>query len=171
MLKVAISYISVEQAKLNLESELAHWNFEQVKEESLNEWNNWLNRIEIEGGTYEQQVKFYTDLWHSLSGRRIVSDVNGKYLDMTGPYPRVRQVRLDEKGNPLFPHHNFDAWWGSHWSLNILWSMAYPEVMDAFCNTMVDVYQNGGLIPRGATGGNYSYVMIGDPASSFFATA
>ncbi len=171
LLKVAISYVSVEQAKLNLESELAHWNFEQVKEESLNEWNNWLNRVEIEGGTYEQQVKFYTDLWHSLSGRRIVSDVNGKYLDMTGPYPRVRQVRLDEKGNPLFPHHNFDAWWGSHWSLNILWSMVYPEVMDAFCNTMVDVYQNGGLIPRGATGGNYSYVMIGDPASSFFATA
>ena len=49
--------------------------------------------------------------------------------------------------------------------------MAYPEVMDAFCNTMVDMYQNGGLIPRGPAGGNYTFVMIGDPAVSFFATA
>ncbi|QGY42566.1 glycoside hydrolase family 92 protein [Maribellus comscasis] len=171
LLKVAISYVSVEQAKLNLETELSHWEFEQVKEESFKEWNNWLSRIEIEGGTNEQQVKFYTDLWHSLLGRRTVSDVDGKYMDMTGPYPRVRRVRLSEEGVPLFPHYNFDAWWGSQWSLNILWSMVYPEVMDAFCNTMVDIYQNGGLIPRGVTGGNYSYVMIGDPASSFFATA
>lgn len=45
--------------------------------------------------------------------------------------------------------------------------MAYPEVMDNFCNTMTDMYQNGGLIPRGPSGGNYTYVMIGDPAVSF----
>lgn len=171
LLKVAISYVSVEQAKLNLESELAHWNFEQIKIESFNEWNDMLNRIEIKGGLKEQQIKFYTDLWHALLGRRIVSDVNGKYLDMTGLYPRVRQVRLDSKGDPISPHHEFDAWWGSHWSLNILWSMVYPEIMDAFCNTMVDIYKNGGLIPRGYTGGYYTPVMIGDPASSFFATA
>ena len=49
--------------------------------------------------------------------------------------------------------------------------MAYPEVMDNFCNTMIDMYQNGGLIPRGPSGGNYTYVMIGDPAVSFFASA
>ena len=49
--------------------------------------------------------------------------------------------------------------------------MAYPEVMDNFCNTMTDMYQNGGLIPRGPSGGNYTYVMIGDPAVSFFASA
>ena len=49
--------------------------------------------------------------------------------------------------------------------------MVYPEVMDGFCNTMIDMYKNGGLIPRGPSGGNYTYVMIGDPASSFFATA
>ena len=43
--------------------------------------------------------------------------------------------------------------------------------MDDFCNTMLDMYRNGGLIPRGPSGGNYTYVMIGDPAVSFFATA
>lgn len=170
-LKVGISYVSVEQAKKNLSEEIPHWDFEKVKQASFDEWNKMLSRIEVEGGTYKRKVKLYTDLWHALLGRRTLSDINGKYMDMTGDYPRVRQVRLDSKGKPLFPHLNFDAWWGSHWSLNILWSMAYPEVMDAFCNTMVDMYQNGGLIPRGPSGGNYTFVMIGDPSTPFFATA
>jgi predicted alpha-1,2-mannosidase len=171
LMKVGISYVSVAQARKNLDTEINHWNFDKVVDESLDTWNNWLSKIEIKGGTDKQQVKFYTDLWHSLLGRRIISDVDGKYNDMTGDKPVTRRVRLDEKGNPLFPHYNFDAWWGSHWSLNVLWSMVYPEVMDGFCNTMLDMYQNGGLIPRGPSGGNYTFVMIGDPSVSFFATA
>jgi len=171
MVQVAISYVSVEQAKKNMDAELTHWDFGKIKDESFAEWNHWLSRIEVEGGSREQQVKFYTDLWHALLGRRTISDADGHYMDMTTDFPRIKRVRLNDNGKPLFPHMNFDAWWGSHWSLNILWSMAYPEVMDAFCNTMVDMYSNGGLIPRGPSGGNYTFVMIGDPAVSFFATA
>lgn len=152
-------------------TELSGWDFEQVKQSSFSEWNDWLGRIEVEGGSREQQIKLYTDLWHALLGRHVVSDADGHYMDMTSDFPRIRQIPLGEDGKPLYNHHNFDAWWGSHWSLNILWSMAYPEVMDNFCNTMIDMYQNGGLIPRGPSGGNYTYVMIGDPAVSFFASA
>ncbi len=170
-LKVAISYVSTEQAKLNMDTELASWNFDQVRRDANEEWNNWLGKIEVEGGSKKQRVKFYTDLYHSLQGRRIVSDVDGKYMDMTGDSPRVRQVKLNNEGRPFFPHYNFDAWWGSHWSLNILWSMVYPDVMDGFCNTMVDMYKDGGIIPRGPSGGNYTYVMIGDPSTAFFAAA
>lgn len=171
MLKVAISYVSVEQARKNMLAELPGWDFEQVKQASFSEWNDWLGRIEVEGGSREQQIKLYTDLWHALLGRHVVSDADGHYMDMTSDFPRIRQIPLGEDGKPLYNHHNFDAWWGSHWSLNILWSMAYPEVMDNFCNTMTDMYQNGGLIPHGPSGGNYTYVMIGDPAVSFFASA
>jgi len=171
LMKVGISYVSTEQAAKNLESEISHWDFDKVVKESEKIWNSWLERIEIEGGTEKQQIKFYTDLWRALLGRRIISDADGSYMDMTGDHPVVRQVSLDEKGNPLFPHYNFDAWWGSHWSLNILWSMVYPEIMDGFCNTMTDMYQNGGLIPRGPSGGNYTFVMIGDPSVPFFAAA
>jgi len=171
LMKVAISYVSTEQARKNLEAEVSHWDFDRVVKESADEWNDCLGRIEISGGTVKQQIKFYTDLWRALLGRRIISDVDGKYMDMIGEKPVVRSVRLDENDQPLFPHYNFDAWWGSHWSLNILWSMVYPEVMDGFCNTMVDMYQNGGLIPRGPSGGNYTFVMIGDPSAPFFATA
>lgn len=140
MLKVAISYVSVEQARKNMLAELPGWDFEQVKQASFSEWNDWLGRIEVEGGSREQQIKLYTDLWHALLGRHVVSDADGHYMDMTSDFPRIRQIPLGEDGKPLYNHHNFDAWWGSHWSLNILWSMAYPEVMDNFCNTMTDMY-------------------------------
>lgn len=171
LMKVAISYTSIENARQNLITELPHWNFDQVVEESKTEWNSLLSRIHVEGGSEDQKIKFYTDLWHALLGRRIVSDANGAYCDMTGETPQIQYVDLDHDNKPVFPHYNFDAWWGSHWTLNVLWSMAYPEIMDGFCNTMVDMYKDGGLIPRGPSGGNYTYVMIGDPASSFFATA
>jgi predicted alpha-1,2-mannosidase len=170
-MKVAISYTGIEQARLNMDTELAHWNFDQVVSDSKEEWNDYLGRIMIDGGTEKQKVKFYTDLWHSLLGRKIVSDVDGRYCDMTGDSMIIRQVELDEKGAPRHKQYNFDAWWGSHWTLNVLWSMVYPDVMDDFCASMVEMYRHGGLIPRGPSGGNYTYVMIGDPAASFFATA
>ena len=171
MLKVAISYTSIDAARANLEAEMPDWDFDRVARESREDWNRWLGRIEVTGGTPPQRTKFYTDLWHALLGRRIVSDVDGSYCDLTGPEARVRKVPLGADQRPLFPHHNFDALWGSQWNLNLLWSFAYPEVMDAFCNTMVDMYRDGGLIPRGPAGGNYTFVMVGDPAAAFFAAA
>jgi predicted alpha-1,2-mannosidase len=170
-MKVAISYTGIEQARLNMEAELDHWDFDRVVEESRDEWNSYLGRIRVEGGTEKQKIKFYTDLWHSLLGRKIVSDVDGSYCDNTGDNAVIRRVKLDEIGAPVHHQYNFDAWWGSHWTLNVLWSMVYPDVMNDFCASMVEMYRHGGLIPRGPSGGNYSYVMIGDPASSFFATA
>ncbi|CAH1002445.1 hypothetical protein LEM8419_03324 [Neolewinella maritima] len=164
-LKVALSYTSLSAARANLAAELDHWDFDRVRQDARAEWNAMLGRIEVSGGTEARHVKFYTDLWHALLGRRIISDADGSYPDNTGG---VTQVRKSSHG---YPHYNFDAWWGSHWSLNQLWSLAYPEIMDGFCNTMVDMYRNGGLIPRGPSGGNYTYVMIGDPAASFFAAA
>jgi len=171
LVKVGISYTGITQAGLNIDAEVPHWDFDRIRKESVDEWNEWLSRIAVEGGTEKQRIKFYTDLWHALLGRRIVSDVDGSYCDMTGEEPVIRKVRLDDKGQPLFPHHGSDGFWGSHWSLNILWPMAYPEVMDAFCNTFVEIYNHGGLIPRGPSGGNYTFVMIGDQAAPLFAAA
>lgn len=170
LLKVAISYTSMQNARFNMQHELDHWDFERVKKESFDEWNQWLSKIKIKGGTRQQQVKFYTDLWHALQGRRIMSDANGYYIDNTGTKPKVRRVKM-KNGTPVFNHYNFDGLWGSHWTINILWSMVYPELMDALCNTMVDMYKNGGYIPRGPSGGTYTYIMTGDPSTSFFATA
>lgn len=170
LMKVALSYTSVEGARLNMQTEIPHWDFDQVVTESRKEWNGLLNRIEVKTANVQAKQRFYTDLWHALQGRRTVSDVDGAYCDNTGPAPRIKKTALDKHGKP-YAHYNFDAIWGAHWSLSQLWGLVYPEIVDGFCNTMLDMYQNGGLIPRGPAGGNYTFVMIGDPAAPFFASA
>jgi len=171
MMKVGISYCSEEQAKLNIDSELPHWNFDKTVKESAIEWNGYLGKIEIEGGTSEQQRRFYTDLWHSLLGRRIISDANGMYCDMTGNKRLIKQIPIDKNGNPLFNHHNSDAFWGAQWTISTLWSLAYPQITSNFINSMLLMYNNGGLIPRGPAGGNYTYVMTGASSTPFIVGA
>ena len=170
-LKVAISYCGSDQARLNLAAELPHWNFNDIRQETRATWDQWLGRIEVEGGTDAQKTKFYTDLFHALKGRRRVSDADGKYLDMTRDLPVVRQIPPDENGQPLYDHHNSDAFWGAPWSLNLLWAMAWPEVTNSFCNMLVDMFRNGGLIPRGPSGGDYTFVMTSPTSTTFLVSA
>lgn len=170
-MKVAISYVSEEQARINLKTELPNWDFDKVVADSQNDWNSWLSRIEIQGGTQLEQSRFYTDLWHALLGRRTISDVNGKYSDMTGPERLIKQIPLDASGKPKFNHHNFDALWGAQWSLNTLWHLVYPEVTESFINSMLLMYADGGLIPRGPAGGNYTFVMTGAQSTPFIVSA
>ncbi len=171
LMKIAISYTSVNEARKNMASELSHWDFDRVVKESAEEWNNWLGRIDIEGGTLEEQRRFYTDLWHALQGRRIVSDYSGTYIDNTGAMPRVRQIPLNEKGLPTFNEYNSDSFWGAQWSLNTLWHLVYPEVTEGFINSLLLMYDDGGLIPRGPSGGNYTYVMTGAATTPFIVSA
>ena len=92
LVKLAISYTSAANAQINMQKELPDWDFDQVVKDSEQEWNSLLSRIQIEGGTTEQQQRFYTDLWHALQGRRIISDVNGAYPDHTGDEFRTRSI-------------------------------------------------------------------------------
>ncbi|MEL6591207.1 MAG: GH92 family glycosyl hydrolase, partial [Bacteroidota bacterium] len=170
-MKVGISYVSIEQARINLQAELEHWDFDRVVEESQKEWNEYLSRIEIEGGTDDQKRRFYTDLWHALQGRRIISDADGKYCDMTGPEKRIGQIPLDAFGEPKYNHYNSDSYWGAQWTLNTLWHLVYPEITEEFCESMLMMYRDGGLIPRGPSGGNYTYVMTGASSTPFFVSA
>jgi predicted alpha-1,2-mannosidase len=171
LMKVGISYVNADQAQSNIKAELPHWNFDQVVKESSDEWNSQLSRIEIEGGTLQQQRRFYTDLWHALLGRRIISDADGKYCDMTGTEPRTRQIPLDEKGKPLFNHHNSDSFWGAQWTISTLWSLVYPQITSDFVNSMLLMHDDGGLIPRGPAGGNYTAVMTGASSTPFIVGA
>lgn len=170
LMKVALSYVNEEQARLNLKTELKHWDFDRVVRDSYAEWKGELSKITVEGGTEQERIKFYTDLWHVLLGRHTYSDVNGKYTDNTGDTPRICQVPL-ENGVPTRTVYNSDGLWGSEFNLNILWSIAYPKIMSEFVSTLVGYYPTGGLIARGPSGGNYTYVMVGDQAIPLIASA
>lgn len=171
LMKAAISYTSHENAALNSAAELNHWDFEKTVADSKKEWNDLLSRIKIEGGPEKAQRRFYTDLWHALQGRRTISDVNGDYPDNTGENFRVGQLPLDENGKPKFAHYNSDGFWGGQWTVNTLWGLVYPEIMEEFVHSFVQYYKDGGLIPRGPSGGNYTYVMTGDTSTPFIVSA
>lgn len=170
-MKVGISYVSEAQARLNIKAELPHWNFDQVVKESRAEWNEKLGRIEVEGNSEKQIRRFYTDLWKALQGRRTLSDANGKYCDMTGGERKIGQIPLDANGKPEFNHYNSDSFWGAQWTITTLWQLVYPEIAEEFVNSMLMMYEDGGLIPRGPSGGNYTYVMTGASSTPFIVGA
>lgn len=171
MLKVALSLTGEAGAIKNLEAELPHWEFDSVRREAFEEWDEKLGAIEIEGGTEAQRIKFYTDLYHSLCGRRRVCDVDGSYIDNTGDSPVVRSVPQGPDGKPVYEHHNSDGFWGAQWTINVLWPLLYPSATHHFCHTFLDVYRNGGLVPRGMAGGSYTFVMIGPGSTGLFVSA
>jgi predicted alpha-1,2-mannosidase len=170
-MKVAISYCNLDGAIRNLETELPHWEFDRVRSEAKAVWDEWLGRIQVEGGTDDQKTKFYTDLYHAILGRRRINDVDGAYSDQTGDTQVIRHIPKLDDGSLAYEHHNSDAFWGSQWTLNVLWSLAYPDIMHNFCNTLIDMYKNGGLIPRGPSGGNYTFVMTSATSTHFLVTA
>jgi predicted alpha-1,2-mannosidase len=174
-MKIAISYTSVENARNNLETEATHWDFDKYKQAAFNVWEEQLDKIQVKGGTEQQKVKFYTDLWHILLGRRILNDVSGDYPDYTqgerqGTFTKanlkVRTVPKDKEGNSRFNMYNFDALWLTQWNLNVVWGLAWPEILDDFSASLVQYADNGGLLPRGAIAGGYSYIMTGNPATN-----
>lgn len=167
MMKVAISYVSEAGAKKNLEAELPGWDFGATVAESKRTWNQWLSKIEVEGGTEKTRQRFYTDLFHALQGRRIISDVDGRYSDQTSQQRQIKQIPLDDNQQPKFNHHNSDSFWGAQWTIQTLWPLAYPKVASDFSNSMLMMAKDGGYVPRGPSGGNYTYVMTGASSTPF----
>lgn len=179
-MKIAVSYTSIENARINMKEECAGWEFDNVFHESQLIWNEMLGRIKVEGGSPEQQIKFYTDLWHVLLGRQKIDDVNGYYPDRTtgkreGTFTeaifKIRRVPLNEEGKPKYHMYNSDAFWLTQWNLNILWGLAWPEILDDMCASMIQYAENGYLLPRGPCGGGYSYIMTSCPTTNMIVSA
>lgn len=80
LVKVGISYTSLEGARNNLRTEIPHWDFDKVHQEARDEWNRELSRIRIDGAADDQKTIFYTAMYRSLLAQYISQDVDGKYL-------------------------------------------------------------------------------------------
>jgi predicted alpha-1,2-mannosidase len=171
VMRVAISYTSCDAAWANLHAECDRPDFDAIRQQARDEWNQWLGRIEVDGGDPQRRARFYTDLFFALAGRRTCSDADGTYIDNTGPTPVVRQIPLDENGRPRYRHFNSDSFWGAQWTITPLWSIAYPRIVDEFCRCFLDMYRNGGLIPRGPSGGNYTFVMTSAQSTPLLVSA
>lgn len=174
-MKIAISYTNIDNARRNLEEECTTWDFESVRSETREIWNDWLGKMKVEGGPFDQKIKFYTDLWHVLLGRHKINDVSGDYPDRTtgerdGTFTdavfKIKTVPRDENGQLKYNMYSSDAFWLTQWNLNILWGLAWPSVQDEMSASMIQYADNGGLLPRGPSGGGYSYIMTSCPTTA-----
>src|SRR5258707_464450 len=102
--RVGISYVSQANAEANLRAENpTGTTFDTVRKKAHAAWNDALNRIQIEGGTYDEQVVFYTALYHTLMGENLYSDVDGSYMGMDG---KVHTVTAPHKAQ----YSTFSGW-------------------------------------------------------------
>lgn len=165
VMKVALSFVSSQNAKENMISELPHFDFDKVKDNAKKVWNEHLSKVTIKSKKHKVLVKFYTDLWRSAMGGHIISDVNNEYLDMTSKKAIIRKTT----GHPMIS--NADIFWGNHWSLSIIYDLFYPKIKSDYVKSLITFSNNGGYIPRGPSGGNYTYVMIGAHSGCFIISA
>jgi predicted alpha-1,2-mannosidase len=125
-----------------------------------------------------RKLSFIQTSGHVLLGRQKIDDVSGDYPDRTtgkreGNFTdaifKVLTLPKDKNGKPKYHMYNSDAFWLSQWNLNILWGLGWPEVQDEMSSSMIQYADNGGLLPRGPSGGGYSYIMTSNPTANLVA--
>jgi len=154
VVQTGISLVSTEQARLNLETETAahEWDFDAVRKDARETWDTLLSKIEVEGGTKQDKTKFYTNMYRAYAGRTTWSDVNGKYVDM---YEKVQTLPDSIKAV-----YGSDGFWITFWNINQLWELATPAVANAWINSLLEISDKGGWLPKGPTGIEYSGIMV-----------
>lgn len=149
--KVGLSFTSVENARLNRDTEARTLTFDQAKQAAHQQWEEYLGRIRVETPVEEDKVKFYTGLYHALLGRGLASDVNGAYPRNDGS---VGQIPL-KNGRPQHNLYNTDAAWGAQWNLSQVWILAYPEYASDYISSHLLVYKDAGWLADGIANSRY----------------
>ena len=153
--QTALSLVSVEQARLNLTTELNDfdWDFESIVAANKAAWSDKLNKVEVFTEIEDDKVKFYTSLYRVYAGRGVLSDVNGKYTDMC---ENVQQVQ-----KPVDAMYGSDALWGTQWNLTPLWTLLNPGLANSWVNSLLEMAdKGGGWLPKSPSGLEYTDVMV-----------
>ena len=150
--RIGVSYTSIKNARVNLETEASDMDFEQAKAQAQSIWEEHLGRIRVYGGTEDSKIKFYTGLYHAISGRGIANDINGAYPKNDGS---IGQIPLDAQGSPIHNLYNTDAMWGAYWNLTQVWALAYPEYYQDFIKGQLLVYKDAGWLGDGLACSKY----------------
>jgi predicted alpha-1,2-mannosidase len=151
-LKLAISYTSIELAKLFF-MQAQGWNFEAFKKATEKKWKSFLSRIQVKGGTAEQRTLFYTAFYKTAMMPR----------DLSGDNP------LWKSSEPHF--WDFYTFWDTYRTLNPLLTVIDPEKESQIVRCLLDVYQHKGWLPDAFTAGDYGTIQGGSNADVVVAEA
>ncbi|MDR1406636.1 MAG: GH92 family glycosyl hydrolase [Tannerella sp.] len=163
VVKTGISFVGEEGARKNLETEIPHWDFDKVREQTRARWDEALGRITVSGGTEAQRTIFYTALYHTMIDPRMFSDVDGKYVGGD------RQIHT----TGLFRKRTIFSGWDVFRSQMPLQTILSPDVVNDLINSLVTLAEESGegYLERWEFLNAYSGCMLGNPAISVIADA
>jgi predicted alpha-1,2-mannosidase len=150
-LKIGFSFVSVENAKMNLEEEMIDKSFDQVRKEADNTWNKLLSNIEVSGGTEREKGIFYSTLYRSFLWPALRSDVNGDFTDERG-----------EVVNEGFRYYTNPSFWDDYRNKLVLLGMVSPDVTTDVIKSIIDKGEKrGGYMPTFFHGDHASVFVSG----------
>lgn len=161
IVKIGISAVSIEGARNNLSTEIPDWDFNKVKEQTQTAWDKELGKIEVKGGSLDQQKTFYTALYHSMSAPNLFMDVDGKYLG------RDMQIHTAEG----FDYYTVFSLWDTYRAEHPLMSIIDQKRTKDYINTFIAQFQQAGLLPVWELWANETNCMIGNHAIPVIADA
>jgi predicted alpha-1,2-mannosidase len=160
--RVASSFISPEQAELNLNREIGDRNFEQVRQIAGDWWNELMNRIWIDGGTERQQQTFYTALYRTLLFPR-------KFYELDA---NNQVVHYSPYNGQILPGYMYtdNGFWDTFRAVFPLFTLVYPDHDSLVMRGLVNTYKESGWLPEWASPGHRN-CMIGSNSASIIADA
>lgn len=161
LVKVALSPVSIDNAKLNMQSELNNWNFAETVQNADKAWNEELNKIIISADDDKTKKIFYTALYHTMIAPSEFCDVNNDY--------RGADAQMHTKG--AFKNYTTFSLWDTYRAAHPLMTIIHPEKVNDIINTMLTIYQQQGKLPVWHLMGCETDCMIGNPAISVVADA
>ena len=156
---IGVSYVSIENARNNLEKETNGLSFEKIHNQTKSKWNELLSRIDVEGGTKDDKTIFYTALYHTLIHPNILNDINGEY-----PKMKTRQTLKTED-----TRYTVFSFWDTYRNLHSLMSLIYPKQQSDMVKSMLSIYDESGWLPKWELNSTETTTMVGDPAGIIIA--
>lgn len=137
MVKIGISYTSVEGARKNLSAEIPGWDFDLIRKEARDIWAGELSKIIIAGAGPEQKEIFYTAMYHALLSQYISQDVDGKYYGMDGKIHTASG----------FDYYGSFSCWDTYRTEHPLLTLVAPERINDIVKSIVSSTKDWGWLP------------------------
>lgn len=154
LVKVALSPVSIDKAKLNMQVELAGWDFDAAVKQADEAWNRELARIEIQTNDLTKKRVFYTAMYHLMTSCSKFNDVDREYRGADGKVHKAD-----------FTNYTTLSLWDTYRAAHPLMTVAFPEMQRDFAQTFLNIYKQQGRLPVWHLMGSETDCMVGNPGA------
>lgn len=154
LVKVALSPVSIDKAKQNMQAELAGWDFDAAVKQADEAWNRELARIEIQTNDQTKKRVFYTAMYHLMTSCSKFNDVDREYRGADGKVHKAD-----------FTNYTTLSLWDTYRAAHPLMTVAFPEMQRDFAQTFLNIYKQQGRLPVWHLMGSETDCMVGNPGA------